>query len=126
LRPFQHLRLPAAIFRASSFVIRFAAARRAWLRFEVDIRHGKLVGVANDVGDAAIFLDSPWCGEAALLRHVLRVSSRAASRINNAPGITNANANAKNEVIATTNLSPCEGNDQSRADHSHAEWSSGR
>ena len=33
------------------------------LRLEVDIRDGKIVGVANDVGDAAIFLDGPGGGK---------------------------------------------------------------
>ena len=28
--------------------------------FEVDVGHGKVVGVADDVGDVAIFLDGPW------------------------------------------------------------------
>jgi hypothetical protein len=31
---------------------------------------------------------------------MLRVNSRAARRINRAPGMTNANANSKNEVMA--------------------------
>ena len=39
-----------------------ASARFA---FKVDVSHGKFVGVANDVTDAAIFFDGPWCREAA-------------------------------------------------------------
>jgi len=37
----------------------------ARLRLEIDIRHGKLVDVADDVGDVLIFLDCPRCREAA-------------------------------------------------------------
>jgi hypothetical protein len=58
--------MPAAIFLASSLVMRFGVAR---LRLEVDIRHRKTVDVADDAGDCAIFLDCPrrreavraWC-----------------------------------------------------------------
>jgi hypothetical protein len=89
--------MPAAIFLASSFhqISRGASAR---LRLEVDIRHGEVVGIADNVGDAAIFLDGPWRGEAALCRHVLRVNRRAARRTSRAPGMTSADANAKNDI----------------------------
>ena len=43
-----------------------AAARRPGSDFEVDIGDSKVVGVADDVGEPAIFLDSPWWWEAAL------------------------------------------------------------
>ena len=36
-----------------------APQRVGQLRLEVDIRHGKVVGIADDVGDAAIFFDGP-------------------------------------------------------------------
>jgi hypothetical protein len=36
-----------------------------------------------------------------LRHHVLRVNSRAVSRINSAPGMTSINANSKKEVMAT-------------------------
>jgi hypothetical protein len=52
--------MPAAIFLASSLVISFAAARRPGLRFEIDVGDCKIVGVADNVSDAAIFLDCPW------------------------------------------------------------------
>jgi hypothetical protein len=55
-----NLAIPAAIFLASSFVMRFAAARRPGFDFKVDIRHRRVIGGADDVGDAAIFLDGPW------------------------------------------------------------------
>ena len=58
--------MPAAIFLASSFVMSFAAARRPGFDFEVDIGDSEVIGVADDVGDAAIFLDSPRWWEAAL------------------------------------------------------------
>jgi hypothetical protein len=37
----------------------------AWLAFEIHVGHGEVVRIADDVGDAAILLDGPWCGEAA-------------------------------------------------------------
>jgi hypothetical protein len=37
-----------------------------WLAFEIDVGHGEVVSIADDVGDPAIFLDGPWCGKAAL------------------------------------------------------------
>ena len=48
-----------------------------------------------------MFLDGPRCREAAPGSHVLPVNSRAASRINSAPGMTSINANSKKEVMAT-------------------------
>jgi hypothetical protein len=80
LRPRQQLRslaMPAAIFLASSLVMRFAIAEGSnargapssastRLRLEIDIGHRKIVGVADDVANAAIFLDGPWWREAAL------------------------------------------------------------
>ena len=38
----------------------------AWLRLEVDLRHRKTICVADDIRDAAIFLDCPRWWEAAL------------------------------------------------------------
>ena len=66
---------------------------------EVDIGHGEVVGITDDVRDAATFLDCSGRREAPLSRHVPRLNRRAARRIKRAPGITNANANSKNEVI---------------------------
>ena len=43
------LAMPAAIFLASSFVMRFAAARLPGSRLEIDVSHGKVIGVADDV-----------------------------------------------------------------------------
>jgi hypothetical protein len=60
-----NLAMPAAIFLASSLVMRLAAARRPGFGLEVDIRHGKIVGVADDIRDSPIFLDCPRCGGAA-------------------------------------------------------------
>jgi hypothetical protein len=60
--------MPAAL---SSLVLRHKISRGASTRFafEVDIRHGKIVGVADDVGDAAILLDGQWWREAAAFSH---------------------------------------------------------
>ena len=48
--------LPRLVF--SHEIGRSASAR---LRLEVDIRDGKVIGIADDIGDAAVFLDSPRC-----------------------------------------------------------------
>ena len=58
--------MPAAIFLASSLVARRAAARRPGSELEVDLRHRKTICVADDIRDAAIFLDCPRWWEAAL------------------------------------------------------------
>jgi hypothetical protein len=39
------------------------------LRLEIDVSHGKVIGVADDGGDAAIFLDSPWWEAASVVGH---------------------------------------------------------
>ena len=65
------LAMPAAIFLASSFGHEIGRSASARLRLEVDIRHRKTVGVADDVRDAAIFLDCPRWWEAALGAFVL-------------------------------------------------------
>ena len=48
--------MPAAVFLASSFVMRLASARRPGSLSKQETGHGKLVGVADNVGDAAISL----------------------------------------------------------------------
>ena len=70
------LAMPAAILLASSLVMRFAAVRRP------GSDHGEIFGVADDVGDAAIFLDCPWRREAALGhdRDLMRRLSRRPGR----------------------------------------------
>ena len=35
-------------------------AESARLRLEIDVSHGKVICVGDDVRDAAIFLDGPW------------------------------------------------------------------
>lgn len=45
--------------------MRLAAATSARFGLEVDIRHGELVGITDDVGNAAIFFDGPWWWETA-------------------------------------------------------------
>jgi hypothetical protein len=49
----------------SRLILGHEIARVSKLRREVDIRHSETVGVANDVRDAAIFLDCPRRREAA-------------------------------------------------------------
>jgi hypothetical protein len=48
----QHLLVSAAVQAESS-----ASAR---LRLEINVSYRKVIGVTDDVGDAAIFLDGPW------------------------------------------------------------------
>ena len=48
----QYLLVSAAVQAESS-----ASAR---LRLEIDVSHGKVIGVGDDVRDAAIFLYGPW------------------------------------------------------------------
>jgi hypothetical protein len=45
--------------------IRAAGRRRITKVLVLHIRHGKIVGIADDVRDFAIFLDCPRCREAA-------------------------------------------------------------
>ena len=58
--------MPAAVFLASSFVMRLASARRPGSLSKQETGHGKLVGVADNVGDAAISLHCARWQEAAL------------------------------------------------------------
>ena len=50
-------------------ICRSASSR---LRFEIDIRHGKVVGVADDIGDAPILLNGPGRWEAALAETIIQ------------------------------------------------------
>ena len=55
-----HLRQPRDTRRdCSRLLFAHEIARMAVLRREIDIRYGKVVGVAYDVGDAAVFFDCP-------------------------------------------------------------------
>ena len=60
------LAMPAAIFRASSFIIKFCRSASARFAFKVDIRHGEMVGVADDEARGIGFFDRQWWWEAAL------------------------------------------------------------
>jgi hypothetical protein len=64
--------MPAAIFLASSLVMRFRRNTSAWLGLEVDIRHGEIVGVADDEAGVVGFLDGPTRREAAADPEVAR------------------------------------------------------
>jgi hypothetical protein len=77
LRPLQQLRqLGDAGCDFSRFIFGHEIRRgtSARLRFEVDTRHGEIVGVAHDVGDAAILFDSPWRRKTALWHGATRSS----------------------------------------------------
>src|SRR6185437_5720059 len=77
-RPLQQLRqlrdtgrdLPRFVFRHET-----CCGASTGLRLEVDVCYRKVVRIADDVGDAAIFLDGPWCGKAAFW-HGSDISSR--------------------------------------------------
>jgi hypothetical protein len=59
----EHLSLQYLLVSAAVQAESLASAR---LRLEIDVSHGKVIGVTDDVGDPAIFLDGPCCREAAL------------------------------------------------------------
>jgi hypothetical protein len=67
-RSFQHLlQLGDAGRNLAGLILGHEIRRSAPARFrlELDIRHRETVGVADDVGDAVIFLGGPWSRKAA-------------------------------------------------------------
>jgi hypothetical protein len=68
------------------FILRHEIRRStsSGLIFKIDVSHGEVVGVADDVGDAAIFLDGPlWETAIGLFGHDrdLRAATRADHRL---------------------------------------------
>jgi hypothetical protein len=55
------LAMPFSMFHTSSFEVRRSAS--VLFRLEIDVGHGKVVGVADDGGDAAIFFDDHGAGK---------------------------------------------------------------
>ena len=61
-RPLQQLRQLSDAGRDLSCLIlrhEICCCTSTRLRLEIDVSHGKVIGVADDIGDAAIFLDGP-------------------------------------------------------------------
>ena len=74
--------------------------RLAAARLEVDVSDSKFVGVADDVGDAAIFHGFPWRGEETFGHSVsLPVKGKGGSRVLVIHRISSANQIAESTVF---------------------------